>query len=426
MKKCFSFIFVFCLFVLSCTNTEDMPEESVVASSEIRSFEEALQIAQNSIVMLENQSATRAISKKRNISLADCKVVKQKTTRSYANSIDTLMYVFNFEDNSGFAIVAAPKCIDGLLAITEKGYFDPDTPSEIDGFNAFIEKAKEYCLNAYSEQEETSDNARLTRSPVGSTDEWKDSVWYEWTYVWPLISVRWGQSHPEGEFCPNGHAGCSNTAMAQILTYYEHPDTIQLTYWDADKNYEVLNWANMKSHSTGHTLDLCSTQDVHTSISRLLRELGELCHSQYNTNSTSTYTSVYAPIAFSNLGYSVSEWYDYNLTTALTSLDVLRPLLLVGWTYDSIGHVWVLDGYQKRERYEQTMRRINNSQWFPVGDLHITTTYFMHYNWGWYGVCNGYYYANVFNTSSVFFPDTNQNYANYNFKYNVEMMSVYR
>ena len=428
MKKVFFYSLLSCLFMASCSETDGLEDnkENSQMKSEIRSIDEALQIAKNSISMLENQASTRATTKNRRISLADSKVIQKDITRSSANTIDTLMYVFNFEDSLGFAIVAAPMCIDGLLAVTEEGYYDPDVPSEIDGFNAFMEKAKEYCQNAYFAEEGIEDNSWLTRISEGSIDEWKDSVWYVWTNVWPLINVKWGQRHPEGEFCENELAGCSNTAMAQILTYFEYPDTIQLTYPNADKSYEVLDWTNIKSHTTGHTLPNCSTPDTHTSISRLLREVGSLCHSQYNTSSTSTFTELYAPIAFNSLGYSVGGWIDYTLTDALNSLNVSRPLLIEGFTYDSVGHVWVLDGYRKCRKYRQKFRRIDYSEWNPIGSPQITTTYYMHYNWGWYGNSNGYFHSNVFNTSMVYFPDTNQNTAQYNFKYDVKMMSVYR
>lgn len=72
------------------------------------------------------------------------------------------------------------------------------------------------------------------------------------------------------------------------------------------------------------------------------------------------------------------------------------------------------------------MRRINGSNWFPIGSPSSTSKRYMHYNWGWYGNCNGYFLSVVFDTSDAYQYDTNNNTASYDFQYNVRMLSVYR
>ena len=43
------------------------------------------------------------------------------------------------------------------------------------------------------------------------------------TWIEPKLTVSWGQTWHEGDYCPNGVSGCTNTALAQIMTYFEYP-----------------------------------------------------------------------------------------------------------------------------------------------------------------------------------------------------------
>lgn len=425
MKKILLFIILTSLNVASCTYDDDIVHEKLI-SSDIRSFEEALQIAQESLDMMQ-LSETRGISYKRSIDMDKCKIVGNGNTRSPFDSSDTLMYVFNFNDNQGFAIVAAPKNAEGLLAITEAGCYNPKAPANIDGFDEFVLKAKEYCVEKLHTEAEHNKSDGITRSPVGGTEEYMDSIYYSLYYIaLPLVSVRWGQTQPEGEFCPNGISGCSNTAMAQIMSYFQYPDTIYYTYPGADRDFDILNWSGMKSHATRHSLSDCADTISHYSIARLLRQLGFLNFSDYNINGTSTYTESYAGNTFRYLGYHVGDWVSYNATVACNSLDASRPLLMKGRTPNDEGHAWVLDGYKIIRKYVQRMRRINGSNWFPIGSPSGTDKKYMHYNWGWYGNCNGYFLSLIFDTSSAEDYDTASHTASYNFMFNVKMMSVYR
>lgn len=104
MKK---FNLLVCLFLLAVACTENdvievVPqEESADNVSTIRSFDEALQIAQSSISLVGGTGPTRSGSH-RKIDLNNWKVFENDLrTRTTSDINDTLMYVFNFEDNQG-------------------------------------------------------------------------------------------------------------------------------------------------------------------------------------------------------------------------------------------------------------------------------------------------------------------------------------
>ncbi len=405
MKKYILSLFV--LFLLTgCNNTDDLvsiDQHSAKSNmrSGIRSYEEARLIAQQSISMLDlglvNSVMTRwGVSTSRTLQDEDTYVVyaDPSETRSLDSyDADTLMYVFNFNNNQGFAIVSASRNTEGLLAITEKGFFNPDSVSRIGGFNLFMKLAKNYVLEAQS----SNNPQRALDKPLE-----RDSIGYQPGYVvGPYVSVNWGQEYPEGELCPNELSGCTNTSIAQIMSYYEYPSSLVLTNPTTGYMNQSLYWTLMKSHQTLHTQSSCSTPDVHLSISRLLRELGYLNNSTYNNypnNSTGTNRFV-VPTTMSSLGYQTGSWTDYNFPLVKEQLDSTHLCMISGMDTSIGRHAWTLDGYWAEEQVVYHLWQLGlNLTWVVVGYDVIGYRYYCHYNWGWYGSYNGYYLSSVFNT----------------------------
>ena len=404
-----------CFIIAACSNQE-MVEDSMDDNTENtcfkkRSFEEALAIAEHSMTLLESPNSTRA-SSSRKISLKDTKAFKyDMKTRSGQTVNDTLIYVFNFEDSEGFALVSASKAADGLLAVTESGYCNPDSISGIAGFDQFVDLAKQYVLNSPK-------NGLL---PIDTCVSIREEIEYTYSYVGPYVTVRWGQTNPEGECCPNGVAGCVNTASAQIMTYFEYPDSIQLTYDGAPVNYQLLNWTQMKNHNTGHVIKPCNNASAHQAIARLHRQLGKINHSNYDSGATGT-NGMFIRYALNGLGYNVSGICEYESSIVRSLLNSHHVLLMYN-NSGANGHAWVFDGYLTENAHSYLMQQIGDGPWVIVEDWGVTTTYYNHFNWGWYGTNNGYFNQNVYNPVYVKFPDTNSHWINQNFS-NIEYVSV--
>ena len=402
MKKFYLFVCL-ALFALACTENDISNvitlKKDDNSKSSIRSFDEALEIAQASIVMVDGQAKTRAASP-RKIALSESKVYKlDAKTRTSSEMNDTLMYVFNFENNQGFAIISANRNAEALIAVTEKGYYDPDIPSEVEGFNFYIEMAKEYL--------------RLWPiDPIDPDSIYRDSIVIAPDYsleVGPYVSVAWGQFSPEGELCPNGISGCTNTALAQIMSYYEYPASINITY-NNTPYVENLNWSLMKSHVTQHPYSNCSSQTTHMSISQLHRQLGHLNNSQYAYNHTGTNSTVYAKGTMQGLGYQTGDWNSYDIALAMNHLNANHLLLMIGNVNSGGGHAWLSDGYLPYRQYVYRLEPIGIDGAWVVTNVTPGTVvlYRCHMNWGWYGVYNGYFSTVFFNLNSPEFGNNIQ------------------
>ena len=404
----------------SVLNTVDTLQ---VSRSSIRNFNEALQVAQSSIAKIESSTLKRTASPRR-IDFGNTKILKANTSnRSANNTSDTLMYVFNFEENQGFAIVSADKNIIPLLAVTESGNYDPDMQTGIEGFDYYMEQLKNQLLRGPQNP-----------TPIPGDFFDRDSIAYEPNYSLrngPFLSVRWGQQYPEGEACPNGLCGCTNTAIAQIMSYYEYPDSISITCIGSSPFIQTLNWQQMKNHSTGHSYYYCPTPTVHSSIFYLLRQLGQMNNSIYGYDSyLNPFTGTEkGPVisTMTNLGYSTGNWEDFNFPQAKSQLDSLHLLLMAG-LQSFVGHMWVFDGYMPVEKINYHLSPIGIDGAYIITEVINMgiAYYYCHYNWGYYGICNGYFLPGVFslNNASVYDqPGSNNIQENYNIE--VSFLPIY-
>ena len=250
---------------------------------------------------------------------------------------------------------------------------------------------------------------------------------------YPYIKVKWGQYFPEGEYCPNDISGCTNTALGQIMSFYNYPTQITLTYAEADISTQSLNWSNIKGHNTrplhSKTSLICNSSDAHKAIGRLMRQLGELNNSDYtNSNSTSTSSQTYAHVTMSNLGFTTGSWDDYDGSSVRNQLDAQHLLLVRGQTSGGNGHAWVIDGYLEDREADCIVEKINTSHGEMLNIIEVISQnfiYYNHINWGWYGDNNGYFSDGVFNTISVLWPDTSNNSGGYNLGNSVRFVSIY-
>lgn len=385
------------LALYSCADTETSMIENAVSdnnSKELsmkRSCKEALEVAQNSLSLIDNGN-TRSESSNRTIdTISGVKYITNVNNSGINSVIDTLMYVFNYANNKGFAIVSASKKTEGLIAITEKGYYDPAVVTQIPGFNIYINLAKKYIIEAQSKE-----------MPQRAVDHpfIRDSIGYrEGFTVGPYIDVNWGQTLPEGEFCSNGVCGCTNTAIAQIMSHYEYPASINLTYLEQTPTQsQSLNWLLMKLHQTGHCLGVCPTPTTHSSISHLLRELGHRNNSSYCNELHMTFTSDgIVPTTMSGLGFQTGIWSNFDFSFIQEELDEEHLFMICG-TSNNGRHAWTLDGYKADEKVIYHLEPVGlNLSWVVTGYDFDSYVYYCHFNWGWYGYCNGYYLSGVFN-----------------------------
>lgn len=415
------------LFAFSCSDEFGRIDEPIVSKVQNlagrRSFEEAIQIAENAIGMLEKSEVkTRGAATMRRISLPETHVVRSGSETRTACGIDTLMYVFNFEDSLGFAVVSTNRATPGLIAITESGYYNPEEEQENKAFEMLMGNALLFVSKS-----------RYIRPPVDTLNH--DTLYDMVESIWPLVPVRWGQKSIYGSLCPNDYAGCAPVAVAQALSYFGHLDSLAMTYSGHDINIQYLDWVDICKHKLyykfmGNELPMyCQASDsAHTAISRLCRQLGELMHSDYvfpnSTNlipmtNTSADSIVYV---LRDLGFPSAYFYPYCQECTMNPIRLNHILLFIGENSQTgVWHAWIVDGFL-REKIVAPVTLDDEGN--PVVLL------YNHVNWGWDGIKDGYYLDGIFDSNCCHTYDASPygspNNIRFMYNQNIYYINLYR
>lgn len=391
------------VFFFSCgkdeTKSPEVPADvsGTVAYEPAVSYEEACLIAQAAIEMLESDGKTRSTGR----SINENKVLRYvvKDTRA-GDADDTLMYVFNF-DGGGFALVATDRRISALLATVDTGSCSPvrKTPRNVmSGFDLYMNAALDLLegLHAkpYSSDLPSEQGQMLIRHiPLDVTE------------VKPMISVKWGTQFPYNGYCPmvsgnRAPAGFAATAVAQIMTAFTYPKTLQLTYAGADAALVTLNWPGILLHknSQGDGFDC----PEHRAIAQMCREIGQQMNMIYGKEeSTADFESL--PACFRHFGFATDPVADYSYEAIRQSYKKKEMVCMRGTAVDGLknyDHIWVVDGI----KHNITRTEI----WFVPDkggpnrllESHTKTERLTHCNWGWEGDNNGYFSIDIFDLAN--------------------------
>lgn len=403
---------IFVIALSSCSKDDDLVQPMRkfphARTSNERSFNDALTIAQKAISLVSSEG-TRAKSE-RQIDLTQTRAVMSETTRSANIEQDTLMYIFNFADDQGFAIVPKSKNAPELLAVTTKGYYDgKETDNE--GFNMYMNNARlivdpdTMVIINPGTPIDTSSNPGVGGGGIGDQviTEWKTETDYDTTRRGPLLSTKWGQNNPFNDFCyvdgaqsgiKNTPAGCTAIAVAQIMAYHEFPNSINLTYSFAPTTNLTLNWDYWKENSYNDPIGLAI----------FIRELGERLNMDYQLDGSSS-SIVYARNVLRDLSYNTSSIIDYNIydnKIVPNNIADNLPVYIRGYdVLDSVGHAWIIDGYMfTEETSKDYQRQMGQTNWTLVNTVYIKNTYYS-FNWGHHGSKDGWFFIEKYTTGGA-------------------------
>ncbi|MCK9218716.1 MAG: C10 family peptidase [Bacteroidales bacterium] len=311
----------------------------------------------------------------------DSVICIQSFTESYQGT--PVYYVFNLK-NEGFVIVSADNSVTPVLGYSFTGVYSHENQPQ--QFIAWME--------GYAKQISWSNrNHYIAGTEIG--DLWKRltsegprdySPLFPNTDVAPLLISTWDQGFPYNMLCPldaggsGGRvwAGCVATAMSQIMYYYRWPQTGvgQHCYVPSGYSQQCADFA-ATTYKWNEMMNALSTAWNDTAGATLLWHAGISVNMMYGPGGSGAYsqdartalvnTFKYTPnsILIEKSNYSEAQWSQ----KLRDNLDQKRPMYYDG--YGTGGHAFNVDGYQG-------------------------TDYF-HFNWGWSGSSNGYYYLNNLN-----------------------------
>jgi len=298
-------------------------------------------------------------------------------------------YIFNVGNKQGFVIISADDDAFPVLAYSFKGSFDIENIAP--ATREMLESYHQQILEIQTKHLKADENIKQQWKNFSSEGYYEKGI----TDVDPLLITTWSQGLYYNTDCPvdadgpDGHAlvGCVATAMSQIMKYHSYPPqgTGSHTYYhpdygniSADFGNSVYDWASMPDDASAYN----------DALALICSHCGVSVEMQYGPDGSGAYTSDVASALMdyfdykntaqfvSKENYSTAEW-DAILVGEINNN---RPIEYKGHGPDG-GHAFVLDGYQGAS---------NNHY---------------HFNWGWGGYADGYYYIDNLNPGSYTFND---------------------
>lgn len=289
------------------------------------------------------------------------------TVKSKSSQKDNV-YVINLGNDQGFVLVSGDdRAEQEILGYCDHGAFEYDkAPVQLhdllEGYSCCIDKAR------------NTPSSTVKRKARNMGD----------IVVGPLLTTKWDQNYPFNKYCPGGcPAGCLPIAYAQVMNYWHWPEKTKGMVGKEDFSGRTYDWDNMlDTYRFVNAYEHC-TEAQADAVARLVADIGKACGTEYTETGSPTY---FVPKQLiSNFDYWPDiEWVRYEDVGLLfpyikKELDARRPVLYCGYSglYNAY-HALVCDGY--------------------------TTEKYMHFNYGWGGYSDGWYYgySDFYSDGSIF------------------------
>ncbi|NDV70364.1 C10 family peptidase [Dysgonomonas sp. 25] len=421
MKKLFWPIVLIFIVFASCDNNEieqDPHQPDTNVQNTRVSYDEALDRLDEALGMLDSSGKK---STKRVIANYYTTGEESPTKRSAGGEEEEepFLYIFNFENNEGFAIISGDTRTVPVFAITESGNLpeggtidnpgmarallgidqsyrdqinDPITVPDFQIVPGEDElRIKEYHVE-YTPWVDTYYQGQNADYVVWGQGDWRDEDY------WVIKDLPYDDLADiiDGK---RAVAGCVPTAVAQLCAYHKFPATY--------KGYS-FDWNEMKEHRN-FTHPNASYIFAYEQIAQLYAAIStkENLAVNFGLKESSAYRKD-IPKTLKNLGFSNEGLFAaYDTKIIIEELKGKYPVVASGYsfkhkekilgitidTYHDGGHTWLIERVLIRTR---TMKEYYEGK--PYGSRGEVYTY-VYCNWGWDGLRNGYYLSGIFDTN---------------------------
>lgn len=369
-----SSIFVVCVLsiMFSSCNSEDLNEipsnqkqEKVVveenshALSESEALAESQEFSQNRVVKLSSKKAAylRSLqldSRNETIKIVNMTVSLLRESSSSMMVVQKIpVYIVNYKNGAGKAsgytvLVGDDRFSEKVVAFNDEGECNLFENEDADFWK---EQISGYIYDVVNSKPESS--IMKLESKVQSAN-------YFIRLNWRTRYHQYGP--PYADYTPfrkgaRASAGCTATAMAEIMTYHEWPRQGAYQRYKNEKQLETVqtkypqsSWDLVRKNEE-HLFDPLENPIARDHIANLFAEIAY----KLNTNFVSP-TAAYAfpsdvPAVFRQMGYRTSNLQWHSSDTSTFSREIIkdvyekrRPVFMCGWKKSGGGHAFVIMG----------------------------------------------------------------------------------
>ena len=303
------------------------------------------------------------------------KPVELVYTQYQMDATTPAVFVFNNQEAEGFVLVSAEDEARAVLGYSDKGSFNQED----------IPENMRFWLQMYADELARYEaNKPVLKAGQVSLPRAKRTATASYPTISPILGKTvWGQGEPFNNKCPQYNnkrcvTGCVATAISQIMYAHKYPtkgtgshsyitDTKKLNV-SADFGNTTYDWANMIPDYNG-----TYTTTQANAVATLMYHVGVAVNMDYTPDGSGAVSSIALAAITEYFGYDKAInvlpkdfiKHDNILQSIASDLQAGRPVYISGSTVNNEGHAFVCDGMESD------------------GYLHI--------NWGWYGMANGYF-----------------------------------
>ena len=280
--------------------------------------------------------------------------------RAMGNQSEKPYYIFNAENNQGFVIVSGDDRSEEILGFSDKGFIDVDNLPDglqtmLDIFEDDLQKLDEQGYTNTVDAQVSSNSRRkslsVPREPIA-----------------PLIKTYWTQESPFVDMMAEDVVGCQRIASAQLLYYWGCDKTLATitgvpTSIQSSGKYEpqTFDMSKIRAHYRGGTGTDEERAEVARYISCVRYSLGTGTQSDMVSKGPKFWG-----ITPGALLHRQDCFPDDFERIVYEELRNNAPVFVGGHCRTSTpNHYFLIDGYSHDD--------------------------FFHINWGWAGVCDGYF-----------------------------------
>lgn len=488
---------VLCILMVSCNDTMEELNFKDTVKNDVDYHGVPLEIAlahlDDFLASLEEPMRSDRHRRVSSVNVVRNRDVATRSVASVADNVDSLIYVVNFEDNQGFAYLAADDRIsEPVIFVSDSGSFPsngfggftplpiitprpiyPGYPLEGPGtfysYNDSTGKEELYMnpntfvlhdsdincdyvgdfffneeddpinqinnltfnfididISQYADSSSIYQNIPLADDPNEYvTVETTSTTSYSGNDEKLLnFAKNWSQRSPFNNLFPMtyqlftgkshvGYAGCVPLAVAKIFAYHKYPNPMICLDYN-------INWNKLR---------MSPNMYGDQSASHLLKYIAEQCVSIIVYEGTFTFP-YFASLFMSAEGYTNVLYKDYNSFDVKNMIDNGNPILVCSvphrgfLDYDfAASHAWNIDGYKTRIKH--ITKKYYKGGYNYDTEYSTEETMMVHCDWGWRGMCNGYFATGVFNLggSGMVWDNTMPRTISHNYNWYIKIIT---
>lgn len=358
------------------------------------------------------RGAARRIGTIRTVRAAD---VLPETRSEAAAGVEDLVYIVNFEDEQGYAILGADDRLAAVIAVVDEGSWSVAEFTNIVQGNyeedevppVFVDVVDYVLAGTGIVSNEIFPITPPVLPPVTPPYPLESKQYGEWvteqaTPSNSLLPMKWNQGAPYNKYTPriesqNCPVGCVAVALGQIITwnYFNVRQHLPRRIGDYTIDWNTV-FTSVQTNIRGkRSFDSDEDSPQVQAVARLLREIGRAVSMDYSLDGSRS-TIGAAHYFLWEIGYIASNIQTYSRDAVLSSINN-GPVYVRAKSYNSLknkweGHAWVIDGFCKQKRIVEVYD-LAGTTWLRTETEDRTL---FHCNFGWTSPCDGYYYSSLF------------------------------